>query len=341
MKYLSFVVPSYNASAYLNKCVESLAIGGDDVEIIIVNDGSKDNTLEIANELKVKHPNNVIVIDKENGGHGSTINAALKVATGLYFKCVDADDWVDPKAYMELLSKIKEHYANNEVVDMYICNFMYENLSENKQCLDTHKKRFPVGKICTFEEVKKFPVGEFLMMHNVINRLEILKKANVEMPEHTFYIDNLYLYLPLYYTNTLCYLDIDFYRYYVGRPNQSVTLENMTKNYAMQIRVIREMSLRYTYDELKSLSRKKRNFIIHELVIIHHLTLFYIVAGLNKQRKEEYANFMKEFKEKNRKLYMKVRYRTSFAFPMILIPPLRKFAIMAGYKCIVRRTHWN
>ena len=95
MKYLSFVVPSYNASKYLDKVIPSLLVGGDDVEIIVVNDGSKDNTLEIAKRYEELYPNIVKAIDKENGGHGSTINKALEIATGLYFKCVDADDWLE------------------------------------------------------------------------------------------------------------------------------------------------------------------------------------------------------------------------------------------------------
>ena len=102
MKLLSFVVPSYNSEKYLNKCVDSLLKGGEDVEIIIVNDGSKDNTIKIAREYEEKYPSIIKVVDKENGGHGSGINSGLEVATGLYFKCVDSDDWVDEDALKKL-----------------------------------------------------------------------------------------------------------------------------------------------------------------------------------------------------------------------------------------------
>ncbi|HAS56227.1 MAG TPA: glycosyl transferase, partial [Firmicutes bacterium] len=113
MKLISFVVPSYNASKYLDKVIPSLLVGGDEVEIIIVNDGSKDNTLEIAKNYE-KENSNVIVIDKENGGHGSTINEAIKVANGLYFKCVDADDWLDKDALLSLLERIKADIENKK-----------------------------------------------------------------------------------------------------------------------------------------------------------------------------------------------------------------------------------
>ena len=120
MKYLSFVVPSYNASKYLDKVIPSLLVGGDDVEIIVVNDGSKDNTLEIAKRYEELYPNIVKAIDKENGGHGSTINKALEIATGLYFKCVDADDWLEENALKTLLAKIKYHHEKNTLPDLYL-----------------------------------------------------------------------------------------------------------------------------------------------------------------------------------------------------------------------------
>ena len=341
MKYLSFVVPSYNAEKFLDKNLSSLVMGKDDVEIIVVNDGSKDNTLLKAKEYQEKYPTIIKIIDKENGGHGSTINAALEIATGLYFKCVDADDWVDEKAYKKVLDTIKKHYEENTSPDLYVTNFVYENLELNTSVVDSHKNRFPVDKICTFKDVKKFNCDEFLMMHNMIYKLSVLKESQVKLLEHTYYVDNLFVYVPLYYVNTLYYIDADFYRYYVGRPNQSVTLENMTKNYKMQLKVIRAMSLWYTLDELNKLPRKKRNFIIHDLVINHFLTLFYIAVSVNKERKAEYFAFLKDFKERNHRLYNKVRYRSTLVLPFLLVPPLRRYVIKIGYKIICRKTHWN
>lgn len=96
-KLISFAVPSYNSQAYLNKCIDSLLVGGDDVEIIIVNDGSKDNTAAIADEYAAKYPDIVKAVHKPNGGHGSGVNAGLKIATGIYYKVVDSDDWLIPK----------------------------------------------------------------------------------------------------------------------------------------------------------------------------------------------------------------------------------------------------
>lgn len=142
MKLITFVVPSYNAEEYLERNLNSLVIGGDEVEIIVVNDGSKDRTSEIAHAYEAKYPNIIRVIDKENGGHGSGVNAGIENATGLYFKCVDSDDWVDEKAYKQVLAVIRENINNNVNVDLYFTNFVFERLDLNKQKVESLHKHF-------------------------------------------------------------------------------------------------------------------------------------------------------------------------------------------------------
>ena len=107
--------------------IESLLMCGDDVEIIIVNDGSTDKTAEIAKNY-LKNNSNIKFIDKENGGHGSGINAGLKICEGLYFKCVDSDDWIDHEAYKKLIKVIKENYNKNSNPDLYLTNYVYERV---------------------------------------------------------------------------------------------------------------------------------------------------------------------------------------------------------------------
>lgn len=341
MKYISFVVPSYNSEKYLHKCVESLLLGGDDVEIIIVNDGSKDRTLEIANGYQKKYPTIVRVIDKENGGHGSGINAGLKVSRGLYFKCVDSDDWVDEEAYRKVLETIKLHYKQKRSPDLYYTNFVFERVEDNERYYSSIKKRFPLGKFFSWKDIQKFGIAEYMIMHMMIYKTAVLKECNFHLIEKTFYVDNLFVYQPLKYVQTMFYIDVDFYRYYVGRSNQSVTLENMSKNYLHQLRVMREMSLTYTYEEIKQLEKAQRNYIMHDLVIKSFLTLFFITINGNKEKDLAYKEYFKEFKEKNRKLYYKVRYRSIFIFPFLLIRPLRDVAVKYGYRKIQQKTGWN
>ena len=104
MKLLSIAIPCYNSAAYMRRCIDSLLPGGEDVEILIVNDGSTDNTKDIAEEYRERFPSMVKVINKENGGHGSAVNAGIQNAAGLFYKVVDSDDWVNQSAYMQILS---------------------------------------------------------------------------------------------------------------------------------------------------------------------------------------------------------------------------------------------
>lgn len=105
MKHLTITVPCFNSEDYLERCLDSLVIGGENVEIIIVNDGSTDRTGEIAEQYARQFPKIVTVVHKENGGHGSGVNAGLALATGMYFKVVDSDDWLEADAYRALLKK--------------------------------------------------------------------------------------------------------------------------------------------------------------------------------------------------------------------------------------------
>ena len=125
MKLLSIAIPCYNSAAYMRKCIDSLLPGGEDVEIIIVNDGSSDNTPDIAEEYRERFPGIVKVVNKENGGHGSAVNTGIEHAGGLYFKVVDSDDWVNQSAYIQILNKLKELLKDGNSVDMFISNFVY------------------------------------------------------------------------------------------------------------------------------------------------------------------------------------------------------------------------
>ena len=124
MKILSIAVPCYNSQEYMRKCVDSLLKGGEDVEILIVDDGSKDDTLKIARDYEEKYPTIVKAIHQENGGHGEAVNAGIRNATGLYFKVVDSDDWVNKEAYVQILKTLYELLRGPQTVDLLISNFV-------------------------------------------------------------------------------------------------------------------------------------------------------------------------------------------------------------------------
>ena len=130
MKLLSVAIPCYNSEGYMSKCIESLLVGGEDVEILIVDDGSKDKTAEIADEYAKKYPTICKAIHKPNGGHGSAVNAGLEAATGLFFKVVDSDDWVKEIAYRKILSTLSELAGEEKQLDLLISNFVYNKVGE-------------------------------------------------------------------------------------------------------------------------------------------------------------------------------------------------------------------
>ena len=137
MKLLSIAIPCYNSEAYMEKCIESLLKGGEDVEILVVNDGSSDRTAEIADAYAEKYPTIIKAVHQENGGHGEAVNAGIRNATGLYFKVVDSDDWVNEEAYAKILHTLGELVRGPETVDMLISNFVYE------------KQGQPARKLCS------------------------------------------------------------------------------------------------------------------------------------------------------------------------------------------------
>lgn len=340
MKYISFVVPSYNSEKYLNKCIDSLLYGGEDVEIIIVNDGSIDRTLEIALEYQNKYPTIVKVVDQENGGHGSGLNAGIKNATGLYFKCVDSDDWVEQDSYKKVLDVLKSNHELNNDPDLYLTNYVFERLDCNKQYIHKNTKAFAPNKMLSWADVKKLGLSEYIVMHSMIYKLDVLKESKVNLPLHTYYVDNIFVYKPLYYVKTLYYLDIDFYRYYVGRPGQSISTKNMTDRYQMQLTVMKEIVKSYTYEDLKKLNKHHLKIMIHDLVIKHFLTCFFIYGNYSKEKNNEFHQYFRYFKNVSLSLYRKIMYRSCFTFGRYIFLPIKIFATKLIYKKIVRKRNW-
>ena len=203
MKLLSVAIPCYNSSAYMRKCIDSLLPGGEDVEIIVVNDGSKDNTADIAEEYRQRFPSIIKVVNKENGGHGSAVNSGIEAATGLYYKVVDSDDWVNESAYMQILSTLRSLVQDGTPVDMFISNFVYEKEGEKRKRVMRYHHALPQNKIFTWRDVKHFNVGQYILMHSVIYRTSLLKTCGLRLPEHTFYVDNIFVFNPLPYVNTM------------------------------------------------------------------------------------------------------------------------------------------
>ena len=221
MKYITFTIPCYNSENYMRRCVDSLLAGGEDVEILIIDDGSSDRTGAIADEYEMLYPNIVKAVHKPNGGHGSGVNRGLELAHGLYYKVVDSDDWFDRDAYLKMLDKIKS-FEVAQFPDLIICNYVYDHLDEGIQKPMNYRNVFPTEKMCNWNTIGHFHPSQYLIMHALMFQTKVLRQSGIKLPEHTFYVDNLFSYQPLPYAKNLYYMDIDLYHYYLGRDLREV-----------------------------------------------------------------------------------------------------------------------
>lgn len=263
MKIISFTIPCYNSQDYMRKCIDSILPGGEDVEIIIVNDGSSDSTALIAEEYASKYPEIVRVIHQENGGHGEGLNTGIKNARGVFFKVVDSDDWLDPEAYRKVLDFLKKVVNDNRDLDLLVTNYVYEKQGAKHKKVMHLRKTMPVDRFLTWEDKLRFTYTKYILMHSVIYRTEIIRESGIVIPKHTFYVDSVFVLAPMPYVKTLYYMDVDLYRYFIGRENQSVNEKVMIKRMDQQIRVNKILIDLYKNSDIKhkNIERCMRHYI--------------------------------------------------------------------------------
>lgn len=305
MKLLSIAIPSYNSENYMRNCIESLLPGGEEVEIIVVNDGSKDGTAAIADEYAAKYPTIVKAVHQENGGHGEAVNAGLRNATGLYYKVVDSDDWVNEEAYMKILEALSRLVKSGDMVDMFISNYVYEKEGKKRKKVMQYRSAFPTEQVFTWDDVKFLHVGQYILMHSVIYRTQMLKDCMLELPKHTFYVDNIYVYHPLPYVKKMYYIDVNFYRYYIGRADQSVNEKVMIGRIDQQLRVTKIMI--DDCDIWKISNRKLRNYMISYLEIMMTISSILAIRSKTEENLQKKKELWQYLKEKDLRLYHRIR----------------------------------
>lgn len=337
MKLITFAVPSYNSQDYLEKCIDSLVLGGDEVEVIIINDGSTDDTEKIAHKYVAKYPNIVRIISKENGGHGSGINVGLENARGMYFKVVDSDDWLEKDALKTLIDRIRSHYQGDILADIYVTNFVYNKFSEGKFFIRKFKRHLKNERFTTWSNVGRFYGARVLLMHSLTFKTDKLRACNLELPQHTFYVDNIYAYKPLPKMEKLYYMDINLYHYFIGREDQSVNIKVFTKRYDQQIRVMKEMINAYSYDEIMQLEKGLCKYMLHTLSAIMMITILFTVAEDGEERRDALKEMWSYIKENDYKLYRFLRWRSMPMMVSCLPWRVRGYVMIIGYKYLRRK----
>jgi glycosyltransferase involved in cell wall biosynthesis len=317
-KYLTIAVPCYNSQEYMRRCVDSLLPGGEDVEIILIDDGSTDRTGEIADEYAKQYPGIVQAVHKENGGHGSGVNLGMKLAKGVYFKVVDSDDWLEETAYRKLLEQLKtwigseseneKEHAQTTIPDLIVCNYVYNHLDEGVSRTMSYRNVFPEKQICMWEEIGHFRPSQYLVMHALIYRTEVLRESGIELPEHTFYVDNIFACQPLPYVKSIYYMDLDLYQYYLGRADQSVNEKVLMSRIDQQIRVTKIVAECTDLEEVKKTSPKLADYLYRNISIMMAISSIHLLLIQNEEAEAKRKRLWKEIREKNAPMYYRLKY---------------------------------
>ncbi len=336
MKLITFAIPSYNSENYLSHAVDTILSGGEDVEILIINDGSQDGTAAIADDYEKRYPSIVRAIHKPNGGHGSGVNRGLQEASGLYYKVVDSDDWVEETALKMLLDTLKAHIAQGEEADLYITNYVYDHAQDNTQFQRAYRRQLPSNRFFGWDTVGAFHGANVLLMHSLLYKTQVLRSSGILLPEHTFYVDNIYAYQPLGYAKKLYYLDVDLYHYFIGRADQSVNMNNFLKRYDQQLRVMECMLGAYSYEQILSQEKGLRRYLFHDLSAIMMNTMLFCCGGREPERKEAYHRLWDGLRQRDEKLYRKLYHRSLPALVTWMPWGLRRLTMVQGYRLLCR-----
>ena len=340
MKILTVIVPVYNTEKYIKRCLDSLDNKeiNDKLEVLVVSDGSKDNAINIAKEYSKRLPDTFKIIEKENGGHGSTINKGLELATGKYFRVLDSDDWVDNVNFVEFVKRLEDQDADLVVTD-YSKEFIYEGKSEK-----IVYKNLEPNKKYNFD---KFDLnilnGEYFVMATSTYKTEVLRKSNLKLMEKTFYVDMQYNVVPIPYVNSFVYFNLDIYRYFIGRLDQSVNTASFVKNHLNHDKVVKYL-IDY-YSNLTDISDTKKEYIriILKYILFTHYSIYCIYFKKKRQGYKLVKEFDKYLYNKNKELYdvsnisfIKIYRNLKFTPTLLVINRMKDSLIKIGRRMIRR-----
>lgn len=335
---LSFAVPCYNSAEYMDNCISSLLASGDDIEILIVDDGSTDDTPRKADEWAEAYPEIIRAIHKENGGHGSAVNTGLEHAKGMYFKVVDSDDWLDAHSMQEVMAYLREQATREHPTDLVIANYVYEKVHDDSRTEMHYRNVFPERREFGWEEVGSFNHSQYLLMHSVIYRTEMLREMGLHLPEHCFYVDNIFVYDPLPHVHTMYYLDVPMYRYFIGREDQSVNERVMMRRIDQHLRVVRQMI--DDVDVMALEPKRLRKYMESYLSMMMCIASVFLRMRNTDEDDEKLAELWAYLKAKDPVLYRKVR-RNVLNLGTNLPTRLGRRVGLGGYHLAQRLFHFN
>ena len=255
-KILTISIAAYNVENFIKKTLDSCIVESllEDYEVIIVNDGSKDCTLEIAKEYEMKYPGTFVAIDKENGGYGSTVNTSMKLAKGKYFKLLDGDDWFDTNGLERLIKHLKKCDSDLVLNPRKEVSDTYSTIS-GSIWIDKYLDKYN-GQTVNINDLDPFVYGIWV----ATIKTSILHNHKFELPRNQLYTDRVFTALPLFWIKTISFLDYVVYNYRVGHEEQSVNVNNRIKHYKESISGY-EYILNYYSNHIKEIGKKNKDFV--------------------------------------------------------------------------------
>jgi glycosyltransferase involved in cell wall biosynthesis len=285
-KLLSICIPVYNIAKFLPRCLNSILSCEyrNYLEIVIVNDGSKDETGSIAQDYSTQFPDIIKCINKENGGHGSAVICGLENSTGLYYRVIDGDDWVLPQALDDLIL-----YLSISDVDMVLTDYCFDRLYQADIELSDIYHNIPIAKRINFDDIKFTGLFPHILATSTYRR-DLLDITKLQLPHKCSYVDMEYNAKAIININNIVYLDLPIYRYFIGRPDQSISASSFGTKFKDHEKVIVNI-LKFLHN--KNLSPKKKKIILAKLLspmLISHLML---LSRLDYRPLQEVAQFLK------------------------------------------------
>ena len=310
-KNLTVVVPAYNAQDYLARCLESLIIGDPELlhklEVLVVNDGSTDGTSALAHRYAGRFPDVFRVIDKENGNSGSCINAALALASGKYFRELDADDWFDTDALAAFIRLLDER--GEDVVSTLKRNHFPDGRTESYEGLGVDYDRTCLIDAFRFRQPRD---KVHFTMHAISYRTDFLRAIGYRQMEGIFYSDMILCYFPLKAARDIWFSKLCLYQYSQGRNDQSMAWENSVKH-KHDFFLVSKRLLEDLIPIQDSLGENRRHILLE--LVYNYVNMFYLVSPVtrepdpDREELDRLVNLQPELKEWKENIFTKSQNR--------------------------------
>lgn len=319
-KLLSISIATYNSALVINECLDSIVKSKyiDLIEVLVIDDGSKDNTRDIVQTYVKKYPKSVFLVKKDNGGYGSTVNTSIQIATGKYFKTVEGDDWVNTKGLDRLIEKL-----DKLDVDIIVNN--YEEIVNDKKKYVDINNRNQYNKILNFNEINKKQV---FRIQSMTIKLDIIKLIKYKISEHRFYVDSEYVFFSMIYAKNIIFLNDIVYQYRLGQDGQSVSIDNISIHFKDLMYIIEKLLGIYCEVEDNIQDKSKKIYLIKNINILYRDLYHWFMI----MKKIDNYKVLKDFDIRMNRLYPNLLNKMNFGHYRFI--RINHYIFLKIFRCI-------